>query len=282
MRRSEGLFWEQDFSVIRLNGEGTRTFLNGQTTGDLSSAKEGVFYNSCWLTATGRLKALLEIRFDSSGADVLILSGDSNELGNSFERVIFPADKVTLRSLRNTRRVQFLSSKPDERFKGVCWLSMNERIPIEFDSFSKAKPEEFEYWRLEYGLPIGPGELKVDANPFELGLSDLVNLEKGCYLGQETMAKLARSGGGKQQLRFWQAEGNVSVGQRLVLETVSQTEAKSVGFITSVLKIANRDISVGLALVRRHAYLEEDLILVEDSRKVKITTPFGFIPPPNC
>ena len=52
-------------------------------------------------------------------------------------------------------------------------------------------------------MPISPLEINGKNNPFELGLSDLVNLNKGCYLGQETMSKLAGIGHVKQQLRFW-------------------------------------------------------------------------------
>ena len=44
--------------------------------------------------------------------------------------------------------------------------------------------------------------------PFELGLRQRVSLEKGCYLGQETLAKLHSRDGLKQQLRrFVVADG---------------------------------------------------------------------------
>ena len=44
------------------------------------------------------------------------------------------------------------------------------------------------------GISPGSAELTGDTNPFELGLADRVSLDKGCYLGQETMAKLASKG----------------------------------------------------------------------------------------
>ena len=68
--------WDADFPLIRLNGSGARTFLQGQSTADLRNLGNGVLQRSCWLTATGRLRALLEIRIDDAGADVLVLAGN--------------------------------------------------------------------------------------------------------------------------------------------------------------------------------------------------------------
>ena len=44
----------------------------------------------CWLDATGRVQALLEIRMDATGADVLVLAGAVDAVSQGFDRVIFP------------------------------------------------------------------------------------------------------------------------------------------------------------------------------------------------
>lgn len=66
----------------------------------------------------------------------------------------------------------------------------------------EARPEEMEARRIEAGLPavpwdIGPGEL-----PNEGGLEhDAISFTKGCYLGQEVMARLKSMGQVRRRLR---------------------------------------------------------------------------------
>ncbi len=51
-------------------------------------------------------------------------------------------------------------------------------------------PEVFEAWRIERGLPASGRELTEDWNPLEAGLRDHVSFTKGCYVGQEVVARL--------------------------------------------------------------------------------------------
>jgi folate-binding protein YgfZ len=47
-----------------------------------------------------------------------------------------------------------------------------------------------ESWRILRGLPASGHELTEDYNPLEAGLSDAVSFDKGCYVGQEVVARL--------------------------------------------------------------------------------------------
>jgi folate-binding protein YgfZ len=49
--------------------------------------------------------------------------------------------------------------------------------------------EALEAWRILRGLP-GPAELDEERNPLEAGLWDAVSFTKGCYVGQEVVARL--------------------------------------------------------------------------------------------
>jgi folate-binding protein YgfZ len=44
--------------------------------------------------------------------------------------------------------------------------------------------------RLLLGLPVAPHELNEDHNPLEAGLTDAISFDKGCYVGQEVVARL--------------------------------------------------------------------------------------------
>jgi folate-binding protein YgfZ len=47
-----------------------------------------------------------------------------------------------------------------------------------------------EAWRIESGFPASGSELTEDHNPLEAGLRDAVSFTKGCYVGQEVVARL--------------------------------------------------------------------------------------------
>jgi folate-binding protein YgfZ len=51
-------------------------------------------------------------------------------------------------------------------------------------------PEEFEAWRVLTGRPLAGHELTEEYNPLEAGLKDAVSFTKGCYTGQEVVARL--------------------------------------------------------------------------------------------
>jgi folate-binding protein YgfZ len=52
-----------------------------------------------------------------------------------------------------------------------------------------AQPELWEQLRLEAGRPAADQELTTDYNPLEAGLWHAISLSKGCYIGQEVLAK---------------------------------------------------------------------------------------------
>lgn len=51
-------------------------------------------------------------------------------------------------------------------------------------------PAALEAWRIERGHPAPGRELTEDWNPLEAGLRDHVSFTKGCYVGQEVVARL--------------------------------------------------------------------------------------------
>ena len=262
---SKLLHWDATWPVLRLQGRGARQFLQGQTSADLMAAADGTLLQSCWLTATGRLQALLEIRCDPEGADVLVLSGDAETVAQGFERVIFPADGVRLMPMGHQRRVQLLQSAAEP-----LWLDLEADLPENLTSSQAADTQALECWRLQQGWPPGPGELTGETNPLELGLADRVSTSKGCYLGQETMAKLIGKAGVKQLLRYWHCDTAVFVGASL------RQENERAGSVTSCM--ATDDGWIGLALVRRQ-YLDVEILSGPEGQQLQLTQPAAFQDP---
>ena len=261
--------WDETFPLVRLNGAGARDFLQGQSTADLRRTAVGDLVQSCWLTATGRLRALLELRLDDAGADVLVLAGDAEALASGLDQVIFPADRVRLGKRRQQRRVQGLAGNTP-----VLWLDAGDPLPAELAGSSALRDAALEQQRLEQGFPPGSAELSGDTNPFELGLADRISLDKGCYLGQETMAKLAGKGGVKQQLRFWRSSHPLNSGDPL------RDGDRRAGVVTSILEHSGNE-SMGLALIRRQ-HLNASTLHGPDGQALSLKRPGLFQDPPSA
>ena len=279
------LLWDQTFPVLRLEGSGSRTFLQGQTSADLQQAEEGHPLPACWLDATGRVQALLEIRMDATGADVLVLSGAVDAVSQGFDRVIFPADRVRLKGSRPQRRQELLVQGQPMEPVNVCWTEEETSASDRFPASEAASTNQLDHWRLEQGWPLSAGELDGTTNPFELGLSPWVHLNKGCYLGQETVAKLASRGEVKQQLRSWRTPSSELVGTVPQRGTVLRREGERAGVITSALEILSAHGSprewIGLALVRRQALAAPQLSLDNDQGTIQLFKPQAFSEPPT-
>ena len=279
------LLWDQTFPVLRLEGSGSRTFLQGQTSADLQQAEEGHPLPACWLDATGRVQALLEIRMDATGADVLVLSGAVDAVSQGFDRVIFPADRVRLKGSRPQRRQELLVQGQPMEPVNVCWTEEEPSASDRFPASEAASSNQLDHWRLEQGWPLSASELDGTTNPFELGLSPWVHLNKGCYLGQETVAKLASRGEVKQQLRSWRTPSSELVGTVPQRGTVLRREGERAGVITSALEIPSAEGAprewIGLALVRRQALAAPQLSLDNDQGTIQLFKPQAFSEPPT-
>ena len=98
-------------------------------------------------------------------------------------------------------------------------------------------------------------EINGKNNPLELGLQDLIDFNKGCYLGQETMSKIKNVSSLKQEIRIWKSfEYNLNLDVEDKNLYINSAEDISVGKITSFCK-SDSQIK-GLAMIKRK-YLEE-------------------------
>ena len=265
----KNLYWDQQFSALRLSGEGCKRFLNGQTTVNILKKKEGEIFLACWLSASGQVRSLLEIRLEETGAIVIAINGNFDLLYKSFENAIFPSDKVSIDKNIFIRRLQLISAKPDESHRRITWLEIDQAIPDYLNSYLKASSIEIESWRLKNYLPISSGEINGEYNPFELGLESLVSLDKGCYLGQELIAKLSRSSLLRRKIMAWRSDSILANGVILKNSKEDKLLGDKVGQITSSVPLKNSIGSFGLAVVN-NKYLSNNICFDDNLQEIRL------------
>lgn len=95
----------------------------------------------------------------------------------------------------------------------------------------------WEQLRVAQGRPLPDRELTEEYNPLEAGLWHTISFNKGCYIGQETIARLETYKGVKQQLwgvklsAFVEPGATVTIGEDKVgtLTSSVETEAGAIG-----------------------------------------------------
>lgn len=107
----------------------------------------------------------------------------------------------------------------------------------------------WEQLRVWHGRPVPGRELTSEYNALEAGLWHTISLTKGCYIGQETIARLITYDGVKQQLWAVHMNGYAEP------ETDISCDGVKVGKLTSCVeaKEGSEHSHVGLAYVRRKA-----------------------------
>ena len=279
MRETQSLIWDETFPSLLLKGQGTTAFLHGQTTADVYANKElDRIFMSCWLSTKGALKAVLEIRLSDDMAEIVIICGEINSIKDGLESVIFPADKVKLEVIDPIRRRQEINNNNSWKESNFIWVE--DDLILEGLNHTKATKKEVECWKIRQGIPGFDKEINGETNPYELGLADTINLDKGCYLGQEAMARLFRSKSLKYQLRYWEAYGvndDFKSGKKFFNTNKNEEYKKNVGVVTSSIKVDDNFFN-GLALIKRN-FLDQDVCFSENGDSITIKKPISFTNP---
>lgn len=135
---------------------------------------------------------------------------------------------------------------------------------------SIAQENELELARIRAGLVSVPDEIGPNDLPQEGGLSESsVDFDKGCYLGQEVMARLHAMGKARRQAVVirWSSPNSISTPVNLY------AGEKKVGELRSLI-IENNE-GIGIALIHENGILslKTDGLTLEDQITGKITLP---------
>ncbi len=123
--------------------------------------------------------------------------------------------------------------------------------------------EAWNIYRVEQGIPAAPNEINDEYNPNEAGLLKFIDFKKGCYIGQEVIARLDTYDKVQRSVKgvvFNEEAG----GKEYSLFNGDGTES---GKVTSVVYSAKCKKSIGLGYIRKKHQ--------EDGTKLKAKDPEG-------
>jgi tRNA-modifying protein YgfZ len=199
-------------AFVRIAGPDAADFLQRMVSNDVESLGVGEACDALLLTAKARVIAPLRVLRRESD-DFLLLT--EPELG-----------EVVRTELLRMRFAAKVEIEPEEH---ESWLVLGgDEVLDERPAGDEVGEEELERWRIEAGIPRWGREIDDRILPAEAGLDDThISFTKGCYPGQEPIARQRHRGKVNRKLRVLELEGDAPSGTELLYE------GKTVGRITS-------------------------------------------------
>jgi tRNA-modifying protein YgfZ len=201
-------------AFIRVSGPDAEDYLQRMVSNDVAALDLGDACEALLLTPKARIIAPLRV-VRRAADDFLLLT--EPELGEPVRSQLL--------------RARFAAKAEIEPEQHESWLVLGgEEVLDERPSGDDASEEEYERWRIEARVPRWGRELDDSVLPAEAGLEEThIDFSKGCYPGQEPIARQHYRGKVNRRLRVLDVEGEVEPGDELVFND------KKVGRITSAV-----------------------------------------------
>jgi folate-binding protein YgfZ len=204
-------------------GPDAADYLQRMVSNDVEALAVGEACDALLLTAKARVIAPLRV-LRRGEEDFLVLT--EPELGDTVRTQLL--------------RMRFAAKAEIEPEEHESWLVLGgAEVLDDRPAGDEVGGEELERWRIEAGIPRWGREIDERILPAEAGLDEThISFSKGCYPGQEPIARQRYRGKVNRKLRVLDVEGDATPGTELLLE------GKTVGRITSAVP------GVALAFVR--------------------------------
>ena len=267
LRKDVGAVWlPRDFLMV--TGPDAIAFLQGQLSQDIDQLGAGASALSFLLQPQGKVDALLRVnRIDN---DAVVLDTDAGwgdavrtRLERFKLRIKVDIDSVAWRCLAvrgpSAHRVATGLDADWPGLDGVDVVGDDPGVP---DGVRLCDLQAYEAVRVEAGVPVMGREIDDKTIPAETGIVDrAASFTKGCYTGQELVARIdSRGGNVPRHLR------GVLVGTNVVppVGAVIEFDGKEMGALTSVAESLERRAPVALGYVRRAVEPPADVTLTWD------------------
>jgi folate-binding protein YgfZ len=262
---------------IRVSDDDRIRFLHNQSTNDFQSLKPGQGCDTVMVSSTARTIDLVSA-YILEDAVLLLTSPSRRELLMQWlDRYIFFADQVQLtdvtdetstlslmgaqshtiveqlgagaiigqaygnHQLVNGVMIAVGSGLATPGYTIILPAAQKEKIWQQILALGAVELSDrhWETLRILQGRPAPDAELTDDYNPLEVGLWQTISFNKGCYIGQETIARLNTYKGVKQHLWGIRLNAPASVGSAITIGD------EKVGKLTSYTETVNGYFGLG-------------------------------------
>ncbi len=218
------------YRKLQVEGDGARSWLNDLLTAGLSGLEEERAARSLLLSPTGHIRADVHVVATAEGFLLLQDPAQPRAIGELLAPYVLSSavaltDRTAELSLyavpgAAAARLGF-GSTPSVLGEGqdlvttpagaarIESMMMNEQL-------TQVGGEALEVWRIRRGVARFPIDLTEESVPAEAALDALIDTGKGCFLGQESVAKIRNLGHPARVVRALRSDAEVLAGNEVL------------------------------------------------------------------
>ncbi len=274
--------------VVSVTGEDAFDFLQGQLSQDLRGVEQGGAKYGFLLTQKGRVlgdvyilaaatESLLAVSW-SLTAEALMARLDTYLIADDVELEDVTSDWTGWHAAGPSAQGWMKKLHDDDGTDTICgWLEPQPLAPGSIRVLARnevtwpkdwveGNDEAFEYARIAAGIPQVPADLGESDFPQECGQHTVgVSFHKGCYLGQEVMARLASTGRLRRELVTVFGEGEIPKSE--------EQELRQEDRIVGELRSRSHDGAngwAGLAMMKLAHWKADEPVSLAGSRQIEL------------
>ena len=290
-------FYEQKRALIAVWGKEAVQFLNGMVTNDVSNLEDGGQMLAAFPNAQGRLLAV--VRILKHGDRFLFETEETTheKLYSDLFRFTFAGDFFVEDLSKNFTYFEVFGPKKDvynpqvgEKFNGAYAYEspagaayfVPNTLAGGFRSFlsdengcREMSSEVYETLRIESGIPRYGIDMDETTIVPELGLEGLISYNKGCYVGQEIIARIHFRGHVAKRLAglvVLEPLGGLTPDDSNL--TLNTSDGKNAGRITSTAYSPKLERTIALGYVRYDYLAAGTELKISDTSAVVTPLPF--------
>jgi tRNA-modifying protein YgfZ len=214
--------------VVRVTGRDAVAWLHDLVTADVASLEPGRSRRSLLLTPTGRIRADFMVGRDPEGFWLLQSGGQPRAIDELLSIYVLSSD-VGLNDVSTQRALWTLVGGAADRtgasglhpsvvgpgrdvLVGVDESDPPWRAGDDGSDLLEVDTGTIEQWRIRRGDPRMGVDFEEGTFPAAAGLDDTIDATKGCFLGQESVAKIRELGHPPTVLRHRRTDASVPPG----------------------------------------------------------------------
>lgn len=245
-------------------GPDAKKYLNSQITSNLNTLKAGEFHHSCVLDLAGKVISHFVLCLERNDKIQLVINPSQVEaLISRLEKFHISEDLEIIKT--NQIAHLYVNQKPTTACFSGNYFAADNFITIGDNDIATNSSEDFKAFSVLTGVPrwsieIFEGELVNNTTLDELA----VNYSKGCYPGQETVAKVDSRRGAAFKPVLLSSKLNSELKSGII-----KVSDKKIGEIRSIIHTSSH--TYAWALLNRESRVDQNLLTIEvDSLSLEV------------
>jgi len=216
-------------SLLKLSGAGTQTFLQGQLSNNINTLEQSTVQLNAYCQHQGKIITLF----------LLMKQGDDYYLSFPSDLKDIVVQKLTMFKMMSDVNIEDLSDQiiqlgvVDQVFEGAFTLNNQQSVAFveSVDGIQLSDESEWEMACIDNNIP------EVVLSTSEVFVPQMLNLDidetgvsftKGCYPGQEVVARLHYLGKAKRRMYQFECSEELTIGDELIVGESDSSKASGV------------------------------------------------------